>query len=148
MDSVACTSCWRKTTHEIPCGPLNDTGVCPDCATAIAQGRDITRMTYAKHRSREREHRAKTWAATSPKEKRKAIARRYEWLADQMRTNPRFSREITECRFCGGTEPALRWWPTAFRCACGEAYVVDKWFPDDIERVHRMLANEPAAVIL
>jgi hypothetical protein len=49
MDSVnACASCWRKTTHEMPCGPLNEAGVCPDCAAAIAQGKDIEYMTFAR----------------------------------------------------------------------------------------------------
>jgi hypothetical protein len=103
-----CQSCWRKPNYEPPirCSSLNIEGVCSDCAEAIAQGRDITRMTYAKHRSREREHRERRWAARSPEEKREAIAWRYEWLSNQMRTNPAFSKEVTECRFCG-TEPAL-----------------------------------------
>lgn len=77
MGSVnACSSCWRAPTYEPPgdCGPLNHAGVCPDCCGAIAEGRDITRMTYAKHRSREREHRIRRWVAKSPEEKREAVA--------------------------------------------------------------------------
>ena len=42
-----------------------------------------------------------------------------------MRARAEFSSEVKECRFCG-TEPALHSWPAAFRCACGEAYVVDR----------------------
>ena len=140
MDSLNdCASCWRKRTDKTnPCGQLNDAGVCPDCAIAIAQEKDIKYMTYAKHRNRQHERRRAAWAAASPEEKRKDIARRYDWLNNWMRMNPAFSMKIAECRFCG-TEPALHSWPAAFRCACGEAYVVDRWFPDNIERVHRMI---------
>jgi len=33
-------------------------------------------------------------------------------------------------------------WPPE---ACGEAYVVDRWFPDNCERVYRMVANRMTA---
>ena len=145
LPAEGCISCWRKTTDErVPCGKLNDARLCLDCAAAIAQGQDIKCMTYGKHRNREYEHRAKTWAASSPEDKATSIAGRCEWLDDQMRTRAEFSAEVKECRFCGA-EPALHSWPTAFRCACGEAYVVDRWFPDNIERVYRMVANRMTA---
>jgi len=135
---VACESCWRKPTDEItPCGKLDAAGLCPDCAIDIAQGRPIRFMTYVKFRNIERAHQAKTLAAASPEDKATGIANRCAWLDKQMRTRAEFSSEVNECRFCG-TEPALHSWPTAFRCACVEAYVVDRWFPDNIERVHRM----------
>ena len=144
-DPYGCLSCWRKTNDQkFPCGKLNDARLCPDCAEAIAQGKDIKFMTYAKHRSREHEQRAKTWAAKSPEEKTKEIARRCNWLEEQMRTRPSYSAEIKECRFCGA-EPALHSWPAAFRCACGKAYVVDRWFPDSIERVYCMVPIEMTA---
>jgi len=136
-----CVSCWRRTTDErFPCGKLNDNRFCPDCAAAIAQRKDIRYMTYGKHLSREYEHRVKTWAATSRESKKIAVAGRCKWLEAQMRTKPLFSKEIRQCRFCG-TEPAPRSWPAAFRCVCGEAYVVDRWFPDEFERVYRIIAK-------
>lgn len=145
LPAEGCISCWRKTTDErVPCGKLNDARLCPDCAAAIAQGQDIKFMTYGKHRNREYEHRAKTWAASSPEDKATSVARRCEWLDDQMRTRAEFSAEVKECRFCG-TEPSLHSWPTAFRCSCGEAYVVDRWFPDNFERVYRMVASRMTA---
>lgn len=140
-----CVSCWRKTTDErVPCGELNDRRLCPDCTAAIDQGKDIKYMTYGKHRSREHRHRARNWAATSQEKKVLAIAGRCKWLDEQMGTNPAFSREIKQCRFCDA-QPALHSWPAAFRCACGEAYVVDRWFPDKFERVYRMIAKEMSA---
>jgi hypothetical protein len=110
----------------------------------MAQGKDIKYMTYGKHRSREYEHRTKSWTAKSLGEKTKGIADRCSWLDEQMRANPAFSTEIKECRFCG-TEPALRSWPAGFRCACGKAYVVDRWFPDNVERVYCMISKEMTA---
>jgi hypothetical protein len=137
-----CVSCCRKPTDErVPCGKLNDGRICPDCAAAIAQGKDIKCRTYGKHRSREYEHRAKTWAAASPEDKATGIAARCEWLGEQMRTRTAFSAKVKECRFCR-TEPALHSWPAAFRCACGEAYVIDTRFPDNIERVYRMVCEK------
>jgi len=50
MDSLNdCASCWCKRTDKTnPCGQLNEAGVCPDCAAAIAQGKDIEYMTFAR----------------------------------------------------------------------------------------------------
>jgi hypothetical protein len=115
--------------------------ICPDCTTAIVQGRDIETMTYAKHRSREYESRARGWVAKSADQKTIDIAGRARWLDEQIRTNPLFSIKVNGCRFCNGLEPEqLHGWPAAFRCVCGEFYVIDRWFADNVERVYRVIA--------
>lgn len=80
------------------------------------------------------------WAATSTAEKKKAIADRHHWLGERIRTtthsdNP-YADSVDECRFCG-TEPEVHALPSVFWCRCGAVYVIDRWLPDEIERLHR-----------
>ena len=109
--------------------------ICPNYA-APGQGK----MTYVQHRGREYESRTDAWAGKSLDAKMKAIDARARWLEEQIRTRPEFSTRINGCRFCNSSEPAVQAWPAAFRCPCGEIYVLDRYFADDVERLYRVIA--------
>jgi hypothetical protein len=97
-------------------------------------------MTYAEHRQNERKHRKQRFAALSAEQQRVEWEKRMRWLWRHFLDLPSWHVNITAgCPVCQqGVRLRAHSWPAYFSCVCGTNVVLDRWLPDDIERVATM----------
>jgi hypothetical protein len=97
-------------------------------------------MTYAEHRQNEREHRRKRFAALSAEQQRVEWQKRQAWLWRHFLELPAWHINVTAgCPVCQqGVQLRAHSWPAYFSCVCGTSVVLDRWLPDDVERVATM----------
>lgn len=101
----------------------------------IAPTRDGQRMTYGEFMHSQRAHRRVAFSKLSTKEKAAAWKARCNWLRSELPRLARFGQRVESCPVCSHAELVAHRWPETFSCSCGAVIVLDRWLPDDRERV-------------
>ena len=101
----------------------------------ITPPRNGRRMTYGEFMCRQREHREAAFSKLSDGEKAAAWKSRCAWLNSELPRLVRHGQRIECCPVCSHVELTTHSWPEAFSCNCGAVIVLDRWLPDDRERV-------------
>ena len=93
-------------------------------------------LDYGAHMRRQAEIRKREFALLSDAERKVAWEARKAWLWGP---HPLMNITWEAVSSCPACEPnsriAVHRWPSWCHCACGAQIIVDRWLPDDIERV-------------
>jgi hypothetical protein len=101
----------------------------------IAPPRNGQRITYGEFMRRQREHRREAFSRLSEEEKAAAWESRCDWLTSELPRLARHGQRVELCPLCSDVVLTAHQWPEAFSCCCGTVIVLDRWLPDDRERV-------------
>ena len=94
---------------------------------------------YAEYRQAQRDYELGKWMELSEAERDRAWLRRQMWLWTQFLLLDRKSVEpVVGCPACGPFRLTAHSWPAHFECVCRTFVILDRWLPDDIERVTMM----------
>ena len=101
----------------------------------IAPRQDGQRMTYGEFMRKQREHRREAFSRLSEEEKSAAWNSRCEWLTSELARLARYGQQVERCPVCSHVTLKAHCWPEVFSCRCSAVIVLDRWLPDDRERV-------------
>jgi hypothetical protein len=101
----------------------------------ISPPQDEQRMTYGEFMRKQNEHRREAFSKLSEEEKSVAWNSRCEWHHSELPRLAQHGQRIECCPVCSHVELTAHCWPEVFSCHCGALIVVDRWLPDDRERV-------------
>jgi hypothetical protein len=101
----------------------------------ISPPQDGQRMTYGEFMRKQREHRRAAFSKLSEEEKSAAWNSRCEWLTSELPRLVRYGQQVERCPVCSHVELTAHCWPEVFSCRCSAVIVLDRWLPDDRERV-------------
>ena len=94
------------------------------------------RVSYAEYRRRQRDYERTQWAALTATEQAAAWQRRETYLWSHfLEMDKRWVNPIAGCPRCEGYRPLAPSWPSHFDCVCGTFVILDRWLPDDVERI-------------
>ncbi|SRR6266436_3005492 len=96
---------------------------------------------YAEYRRRQREYEREKFAGLSEAERERIWLRRQMYLWTQFLVNKwvkEHASPVVGCPACGPYRLQAHHWPECFECVCGTFVILDRWLPDDIERVTMM----------
>ena len=63
------------------------------------------------------------------------LVSRCEWLTSELPRLVRYGHQVERCPVCSDVELTAHCWPEVFSCRCSAVIVLDRWLPDDRERV-------------
>jgi hypothetical protein len=101
----------------------------------IAPPRDGQRVTYGEFMRRKRQEERRAFAQLSVEEKAAAWKSRCQWLNSELPRLVHHGQRVNHCPVCSQIDLTTHSWPEAFSCLCGAVIVLDRWLPDDKERV-------------
>src|SRR6266853_943900 len=94
------------------------------------------RVSYAEYRRRQRDYERTQWAALTATEQAAAWQRRETYLWSHfLEMDKKWVDPIAGYPRCGGYRPLAPSWPSHFDCVCGTFVILDRWLPDDVERI-------------
>jgi len=102
---------------------------------SISPPQNGRRMTYGEFLRRQREHRREVFSRLTEEEKAAAWKLRCDWLHSELPRLVRHGQRVGLCSLCSVVALTTHRWPEAFSCNCGAVIVLDRWLPDDRERV-------------
>jgi hypothetical protein len=97
--------------------------------------RNGQRVTYGESMRRQHEHRRRAFSKLSEGEKSAAWKSRCAWLNSELTRLVQHGQRVDSCPVCSPVDLTTHRWPEAFSCNCGCVIVLDRWLPDDKERV-------------
>jgi hypothetical protein len=101
----------------------------------ISPPQNGNRITYGEFMRRQREHRREAFSRLSEEVKAAAWESRCDWLTSELPRLARHGQRVELCPLCSDVVLTTHQWPEAFSCCCGTVIVLDRWLPDDTERV-------------
>jgi hypothetical protein len=101
----------------------------------IAPPRNGQRITYGEFMRRKRQEERRAFAQLSEEEKAAAWKSRCQWLNSELSRLVQHGQRVDSCPVCSHIDLTTHSWPEAFSCRCGAVIVLDRWLPDDRERV-------------
>jgi hypothetical protein len=101
----------------------------------IAPPRNGQRITYGEFMRRKRQEERRAFAQLSEEEKAAAWKSRCQWLNSELPRLVQHGQRVDHCPVCSRIDLTTHSWPEAFSCRCGAVIVLDRWSPDDSERV-------------
>jgi hypothetical protein len=96
-------------------------------------------VNYAQHMRRLRDRQRADFALLNEEQVREQWQRRQAWLWQRfLGLLGQHINIVVACPVCSGVQLKPRSWPSFYECACGANVILDRWLPDDVERVATM----------
>jgi hypothetical protein len=106
---------------------------------ASATSNAMNFAAYAEYKRLQREYERTKWIALSEAERSRLWLRRQMYLWTQfLLLDRKWVHPTVGCPACGPFHLVAHSWPEHFECVCGTFVILDRWLPDNTERITMM----------